>query len=85
MLDETIHWLRDTASANNTSTSSIDCAKVEEARRREYEKIEQVNRMYMAARALGFPDRIISPTSRFSDLLKKSFISFPQSKCFKLF
>ena len=60
MSDETIHWLRDTASANSTSTSSIDCAKVEAARRREYEKIEQVNRMHMAARALGFPDKISS-------------------------
>jgi hypothetical protein len=60
MSDETILWLRDTASANNISTSSIDYVKIEEARRREYEKIEQVNRMYMAARALGFPDRISS-------------------------
>ena len=60
MSDETIHWLRGTASANNISTSSIDYAKIDEARRREYEKIEQVNRMHMAARALGFPDKISS-------------------------
>jgi hypothetical protein len=42
----------------NTSTLSMDVARVEEARRKEYEKIEQVNAMYKSAKALGFPERV---------------------------
>jgi len=45
---------------SNTSTLSCDVAKVERARRREYEKIEQVNEMYLGAKALGFPDKLTS-------------------------
>jgi hypothetical protein len=44
--------------SDNTSSVSIDYAKIEAARRKEYEKIEQVNAMYASAKALGFPDRV---------------------------
>jgi len=45
-------------SSSNRTTLSIDVAKVEETRRREYEKVEQVNAMYKAAKALGFPEKV---------------------------
>jgi len=40
------------------SSLSTDVAKVEAAQRREYKKIEQVNMMYKAAKALGFPKKV---------------------------
>lgn len=46
------------SSALNTSTLSTDVAKIETARRKEYEKVEQVNAMYMGAKALGFPEQV---------------------------
>jgi hypothetical protein len=42
----------------NTSTTSIDFAKIERARRKEHEKIEQVNMMYRTAKELGFPEQV---------------------------
>ena len=42
------------------TTTAIDVEKVEREHRRYYEKIEQVNKMYIAAKALGFPERLAS-------------------------
>jgi len=48
----------DHKNSKHVSGVSIDVAKVEDVRRREHEKVEQVNRMYKAAKALGFPDQV---------------------------
>lgn len=64
MEDDTIRWLQDTASANNASTSSVDYAKIEEGRRRQYKKIEQMNLIYRSAKELGFPEKVIETTKQ---------------------
>ena len=51
--------------SSNRTTLSIDVAKVEETQRREYKKIEQVNMMYKAAKALGFPKKVSEANYRY--------------------